>query len=146
MKRFIISFSLLFTALDMILYKHPKSEIGRHFFISLASPFFGISLIMEDRKLTVKVPFLKTVQAYLCNGFRKIFQYRCINLVLNPSRPAAEFLLEPSIASSSSEIERSSSSFIFSSSFSFNEFIRGWAKISGPRNVSMQLSKLSGSF
>jgi hypothetical protein len=100
--------------------------MGRHFFISHASPFLGISFIIDERKLTVKVPLRNTVLAYLWSGLRKIFQYRVMNLVLNPSKPAAEFLFAPSIAESSSAIDRSSSSLAFSSSSSFKEFINGW--------------------
>jgi hypothetical protein len=120
--------------------------MGRHFFISQASPFFGISFIIDERKLTVNVPFRNTVLEYLCNGLRNMFQYLVINLVLSPSRPAAEFLFAPSIAESSSPIDRSSSSLAFSSTLSFKEFTSGWFRTSGPRKFSIQLSKFSGSF
>ncbi len=103
---FITDLSLLFTALEITLYRHPKRKIGRHFFMSHASPFLGISFIIDELKLTVKVPLRNTVLAYLWRGLRNIFQYRVINLVLNPSKPAAEFLFAPSIAESSSAIDR----------------------------------------
>jgi hypothetical protein len=37
------------------LYKQLSSEIGRQFFILVQSPFFGISLMLAELKLWVKV-------------------------------------------------------------------------------------------
>jgi hypothetical protein len=64
-KRFMTDFNLLFTALEMTLYQQPNKEIGRHFFMSCASPFFGIIFIIELLKLAVREPLRKTVAAYL---------------------------------------------------------------------------------
>jgi hypothetical protein len=45
-----------------------SSEIGRHFLISVAIPFFGISFIMAVLNVLVRCPLANTVLAYLKRG------------------------------------------------------------------------------
>jgi hypothetical protein len=78
-----------------------RREIGRHFLMFLASPFFGISLIIAVLKLCVKVPFSKAFDAYLAKGVLKMYQYFLIKAVFKPSMPAADFEFAPSSAVSS---------------------------------------------
>jgi hypothetical protein len=87
------------------LYIQLSREIGRHFLISVARPFFGISLIIAVLKLRVRRPFAKTHLAYFYKGSRKNSQYRFINFELIPSIPAADLQLAPSRAMSSSSLE-----------------------------------------
>ena len=58
-KRFMTDFNLLFTALEITLYRQPSKDIGLHFLISRASPFLGISFIIELLKLAVREPLRK---------------------------------------------------------------------------------------
>ena len=114
--RSVVVISLLLIALDSTLYRFESNEIGRQFFILLISPFFGINLIVADLKVLLRDPVRKQQVAYLNSGTRNILQNFAINLVLSPSIPAAEFMLASLIATSSSIIENSVSSFFFSDS------------------------------
>ncbi len=104
-KRFTTDFKRLLTALESILYIQLSKDIGRHFLISEARPFFGINFIIAVLKLRVRRPLTKTLLAYLYNGSRKNSQYRLINFELIPSIPAADLQLAPSRAISSSSLE-----------------------------------------
>jgi hypothetical protein len=54
-KRLTTLFKQLLTALEIILYIQLKREIGCHFLISDALPFFGMSFIIADLKVRVRV-------------------------------------------------------------------------------------------
>ena len=131
--RSVVVISLLFSAREIILYKLLRSEIGRQFFMSPSSPFFGIRRMLAVLKVSLKQPFAKQQLAYLSNGFRRTDQNCEINLPLSPSIQAADFLLAFLVASSSSNRVSGRSSFAFSDSVSLLSLIIGWVRIVGPR-------------
>ena len=143
--RFTTDFNLLLTAREIILYIHPRREIGLHFRMSFAAPFLGMSLIIDPLKLFVSDFFRNVSVAYLARGFRNINQKRFIKLVLIPSKPGADLLFAPSKAIPSSSSVKGVSRLFFSSSLSLRFCTRGWAQISFPRKSLMQPSRLSGS-
>ena len=96
-------------------------------------------------KESVSWPLRKQQLEYLNRGLRKRCQYFVINFPLRPSRPAAEFLLDCLTASSSSKRVRGDSSLRCSSRVRILLATIGCEIISGPKNPSMQPSKLYGS-
>ena len=96
----VVVINLLFKARKIILYKFESNEMGRQFFMSDSSPFFGISRILAVLK--VSQPLAKQQFAYRSSGFLRVDQNLLINLPLRPSMPAADFLFDFLTASSSS--------------------------------------------
>jgi hypothetical protein len=56
-KRLITDFNRLLIARETILYIQLSNEMGRHFLMSAAFPFFGINFIIAVLKLGVKLFF-----------------------------------------------------------------------------------------
>ena len=112
--------------------------MGRQFFISVTSPFFGISFIAAVRKLGVNVPLCEQKLTYLVNGSLKNFQNFFIKLVLMPSGPAAVLDLDSANAVSSSSIEISCSRMLRVAALIFIPLTISEFNKSTPRNSSMQ--------
>ena len=72
-------FSLLFNALDKILYIQLKSEMGLQLLIFVQSPFLGINFIVADLKGGVSSPLRKQQSEYFFRGTLNHFQ----NLLMN---------------------------------------------------------------
>jgi hypothetical protein len=69
-----------------------RREIGRQFLILLLSPFLGISLIIADLKVGVKLPALQQKMLYLNKATRSKGQNRLIKQLVSPSLPQADLL------------------------------------------------------
>jgi hypothetical protein len=69
------SLSLVFNALDKILYIQLSKEIGRQLVIREVSPFFGMSFRRPDLKVGVSFFLINTHLAYRCRGTLKKRQH-----------------------------------------------------------------------
>ena len=117
-----------------------KSEIGLQLLIFVQSPFLGISLIVADLKGGVRSPLRKQQSEYFFRGTLNHFQNLLMNLLFIPSPPAADLLLAPIRALSSSSREKSPSNNSASALLSLLPVTIGLPQMSGPKNLSTQLS------
>ena len=136
--------SRLFKALDIILQRLESNQIGLQFLISPVLDFFGISVIVAPRKLSVKEPLPQQHSEYLSRGYLRYCQHRLISGMTKPSAPGADRELPSSTAVSSSptcsgasrEFRWSSDSFEFLTKSEFNIF--------GPKKFSIMFSQEAG--
>ena len=94
--------------------------MGRQFLISLVFPFLGIILMQAVLKVGVSLPLRKHARAYPRRGVLQKDQILVINLLLNPSIPLADFLLESFKDKSSSANVSSLSSLVCSPRYSIS--------------------------
>ena len=76
-------------ALEITLYTQLSKLMGLQFLILVASPFFGINLIVPDLNELVSLPTLKQWTEYLCKGTLKNLQNFFRKVLLRPSAPPA---------------------------------------------------------
>ena len=85
-------------------------------------------------------PFLIQQSIYFFRGTLKKFQNFFMNLLLIPSSPGADFILEPSRDLSNSSKEKGCSKFAFSPSESLHPKTNGWLHRLSPKNSSIEFS------
>ena len=131
-------------ALEITLYTQLSKLMGLQFLILVASPFFGINLIVPDLNELVSLPILKQWTEYLCKGTLKNLQNFFRKVLLRPSAPPAERRFACSIDESSSLMDSSLSKIAESLAESLEARTVGLLNMSGPRKFSIIPATLSG--